>query len=81
MIVEARSWLVGDKPAAEPWFEIRWQLSPGAEPVWVPQSMYFNFSSAPKLFGRGLGLDWSLSNPKRFVVTTNETVTEPNLVK
>jgi hypothetical protein len=81
VIVQIRSWLVGENPSAQPWFESTTALSPGAEPAWVPQRVYFKLSAAPKLFGQRLNLDWKVSHPKRFVVTTNETVAEPNLVK
>jgi hypothetical protein len=81
VIFDVKSWLVSDSTDAEPWFENKSQLFPGPDRLWVPEHVYFNLAKSPKLFDSHVNLDWRVSNPKRFVVTTKDSVTEPDLVK
>ncbi len=81
VIFDVKSWLASDGTDAEPWFEAKWQLFPDPDRLWVPDRVYFHFASSPKLFDSRVNLDWKVSNPKRFVVTTKDSVTEPDLVK
>jgi len=81
VIFDVKSWLASDGAGAEPWFEAKSQLFPGPDRLWVPERVYFNLATSPKLFGSRVNLDWRVTNPKRFVVTTKDSATESDLVK